>query len=138
VADTETTSRRPYLVRAMHEWISDNLQTPHLIVDAAYTGVDVPRQYVKDGKIVLNVSHSATQELHLGNDVIGFRARFGGAPMTVTVPLDAVLGIYSRESGDGMLFGAEENGEPDPDNPSPPDDATRISDSKRSHLKVVK
>jgi stringent starvation protein B len=58
--------------------------------------------------------------------------------MTVTVPLDAVLGIYSRESGDGMLFGAEENGEPDPDNPSPPDDSTRISDSKRSHLKVVK
>jgi len=138
VSGSETTSRRPYLVRAMHEWISDNLQTPHLIVDANHAGVDVPRQYVKDGRIVLNISHSATQDLHLGNETVGFRARFGGAPMIVTVPIDAVLGIYSRESGDGMLFGADENNEPDPDNPSPPEDGDRPSGAKRAHLKVVK
>ena len=66
----------------MHEWISDNQQTPHLIVDATQAGVSVPPQYVKDGKIVLNISHAATQGLQLGNDNVGFRARFGGAPMT--------------------------------------------------------
>ncbi len=138
MSGSESTSRRPYLVRAMHEWISDNLQTPHLIVDATFAGVDVPPQYVKDGKIVLNISHSATQDLHLGNDAVGFRARFGGAPMIVTVPIAAVLGIYSRESGDGMLFGGDENSEPDPDNPSPPEDNERSSGARRAHLKVVK
>lgn len=132
MAETDTTSRRPYLLRAMHEWISDNLQTPHLIVDATHDGVDVPSKYVKDGKIVLNISHTATQDLYLGNDSVAFRARFGGAPITVSVPLDAVMGIYSRESGDGMLFGKEESSGSDPDG-SPP-----AGGDKRAHLKVVK
>lgn len=134
----ETTSRRPYLLRAMHEWISDNQQTPHLIVDATQPGVSVPPQYVKDGKIVLNISHAATQGLQLGNDSVGFRARFGGAPMTVTVPLAAVLGIYARETGDGMLFGSEENTDPDGSPPSPPDEPPAPDGGKRGHLKLVK
>ena len=91
--------RRPYLLRALHEWISDSGETPHIVVDAAAEGVTVPRQYVKDGKIVLNVSFSATQLLKLGNDFVSFEARFGGVGFAVMVPVRAILGIYARETG---------------------------------------
>ena len=77
MADTPLRSRRPYLLRAMHEWISDCNQTPHIVVDASMQGVEVPRQYVQNGKIILNVSHNATSGLVLGNDSVRFRARFG-------------------------------------------------------------
>ena len=97
-------SRRPYLLRAMHEWISDNQQTPHIVVDATVTGVEVPRQYVQDGKIILNVSLTATSGLSLGNDGVVFRARFGASTYDVSVPIAAVLGIYARETGQGMIF----------------------------------
>lgn len=96
--------RRPYLLRAMHEWITDSDQTPHLVVDAAVAGVEVPRQYVQGGKIILNVSHSATNALHLGNEGVVFRARFGAVTYDVSVPIAAVLGIYARETGQGMIF----------------------------------
>ncbi|HEY7378127.1 MAG TPA: ClpXP protease specificity-enhancing factor [Steroidobacteraceae bacterium] len=128
------TSRRPYLLRAMHEWISDNRQTPHLVVDAEAEGVDVPRQYVKDGKIILNVSHHATTGLKLGNESIEFTARFSGAARAVHVPIRAVLGIYARESGQGMIFN-DNDLSPDPSGgkPTPGPD-----DGRRPHLKVVK
>ena len=77
MADTPVRSRRPYLLRAMHEWISDSNQTPHIVVDASIEGVEVPRQYVQGGKIILNVSSNATSMLSLGNDLVRFRARFG-------------------------------------------------------------
>ena len=127
-------SRRPYLLRAMHEWISDNRQTPHLVVDADAEGVEVPRQYVKDGKIILNVSHNATSALKLGNEAIDFTARFGGAARAVHIPIRAVLGIYARESGQGMVFNDSDlSPEPPGGKPTPgPEDA------RRSHLKVVK
>ena len=96
--------RRPYLLRALHEWITDSGETPHIVVDAAAEGVIVPRQYVKDGKIVLNVSFSATQMLKLGNDFVSFEARFGGVGFAVQVPVRAILGIYARETGQGMIF----------------------------------
>lgn len=105
-------SRRPYLLRAMHEWISDSNCTPHIVVDAGVAGVEVPRQYVRDGKIVLNISWSATAQLTLGNDEISFSGRFGGSPMTVRIPLDALLAIYARETGQGMIFTEEEAGPP--------------------------
>ncbi len=105
-------SRRPYLLRAMHEWISDSGHTPHLVVDAGVVGVDVPRQFVKDGKIVLNVSWSATAQLKLGNDEITFSGRFGGASMMVFVPVNAVLAIYARETGQGMIFSDDEPAPP--------------------------
>ncbi len=104
-------ARRPYLLRAIHEWISDSLCTPHLVVDANAAGVEVPRQYVKDGKIVLNVSWSATANLRLGNDEVSFSGRFGGASMSVRVPIIAVLAIYARETGQGMIF-AEDDADP--------------------------
>ena len=87
------TSRRPYLLRAMHEWMTDNGQTPHLVVDAGIDGVVVPRQYVRDGKIVLNVSYSATAGLLIKNDFVTFSARFGGTPFDVRLPIAAVLWV---------------------------------------------
>jgi stringent starvation protein B len=128
------TSRRPYLLRAMHEWITDNNQTPHLVVDANIEGVEVPRQYVQEGKIILNVSHSATSGLVLNNQQVRFRARFSGATHDVLVPMAAVLGIYARETGQGMIFS---EGDPPPPPSSPP--KPPISDEpKRPKLKVVK
>jgi stringent starvation protein B len=111
--------RRPYLLRAMHEWISDSGCTPHVVVDATFAGVEVPQQYVKDGKIVLNISWSATAQLVLGNDEISFNGRFGGASMSVSIPVEAVLAVYARETGQGMVF-AEETPTPGGEPPSGP------------------
>lgn len=107
--------RRPYLLRAMHEWISDSGYTPHVIVDALQAGVEVPVAYVKEGKIVLNLSTTATQRLQLKNDGVQFDARFAGIVHHVKVPIQAILGIYARETGEGMIFS-----ESDPEGPPPP------------------
>jgi len=98
------TSNRPYLIRALYDWILDNQMTPHLLVAATHPRAVVPEQFVQDGKIVLNISPSAVRTLVLGNDLIELDARFGGVAMCVEVPVDAVLGIYARENGHGMLF----------------------------------
>jgi stringent starvation protein B len=132
-------SRRPYLLRAMHEWISDSNCTPHLVVDAGVAGVEVPRQFVQDGKIVLNVSWTATAQLHIGNDELSFSGRFGGASMQVRVPVGAVLAIYARETGQGMIFAEEPEtpppgGSPDPERQEP---AAKPA-AGRAKLKVVK
>ena len=138
-------SRRPYLLRAMHEWISDSGHTPHLVVDAGVAGVDVPRQFVKDGKIVLNVSWSATAQLKLGNDEITFSGRFGGASMMVFVPVNAVLAIYARETGQGMIFSDDEPAPPAPSRRArsrpprePPKGPRPVGGGGRAKLKVVK
>ena len=133
-------SRRPYLLRAMHEWISDNLQTPHIVVDASIQGVEVPRQYVQGGKIILNVSLSATSALNLGNELVSFRARFGSVTYDVSVPIAAVLGIYARETGQGMIF-SETDAPPPPVPPQPPGESPVGAEAvKRAKptLKVVK
>ena len=132
-------SRRPYLLRAMHEWISDSNCTPHVVVDAGVTGVEVPRQFVQDGKIVLNVSWNATAQMHIGNDELSFNGRFGGASMHVRVPVEAVLAIYARETGQGMIF-ADEPEAPPPGGPPEPgsqEPATKPA-AGRAKLKVVK
>jgi stringent starvation protein B len=126
------TPKRPYLLRAMHEWILDNDMTPHIVVDAAREGLLVPSGHAQDGKLVLNVSPSATRGLSLGNDFVAFEARFSGVSQRVEVPVDAVLGIYARESGHGMIF-SDEDGRPDPD--GAPDPGT---EAKKPTLKVVK
>ncbi len=128
------TSRRPYLVRAMHEWMTDNGQTPHLVVDAVAQGVTVPQGYTKDGRIILNVSWQATQGLKLGNEAIEFSARFGGVAHHVHVPTPAVLGIYARETGQGMLFQDEDESGPPSGSPS----STPPEGGKRPRLRVVK
>jgi stringent starvation protein B len=93
----------------MHEWMVDNGFTPHLVVDARRDGVQVPKEHIKDGKIVLNVSHSATRALKLGNESVTFETRFGGVPRQLEIPVDAVLGIYARETGQGMIFGDDDS-----------------------------
>ena len=109
-------SSRPYLLRALYEWIVDNGCTPHVIVDATATGVQVPEQYVKDGQIVLNLSPAAVIELQLADDSVSFNGRFGGRPTDVFIPMGALLGIYARENGQGMAFEVDdEDDDPAPD-----------------------
>ncbi len=129
------TSNRPYLIRALYEWILDNAMTPHILVNAVLSGVEVPTQHVHEGRIVLNVSPSAVQGLQIGNDWIEFSARFGGLARTVRVPVMAVLAIYARENGQGTAFPEELGYEPPPSPPEPPQQPER---GKRPALKVVK
>jgi stringent starvation protein B len=130
----QMTSNRPYLIRAMYEWISDNGMTPYLLVEAAHEGVEVPRHTVKDGRVVLNVAAHAVANLELGNQVIRFMARFSGVSHAVQFPVQAVQAIYAQETGQGMMLPQEDGGDmPEPDPGAPDDDAP-----KRSHLRVVK
>ncbi|HWW19404.1 MAG TPA: ClpXP protease specificity-enhancing factor [Steroidobacteraceae bacterium] len=132
-------SRRPYLLRAMHEWITDSGHTPHVIVDATRAGVEVPGAYIKDGKIVLNLSTSATQRLQLKNDWIEFDARFAGVVHHVRVPMHAVLGVYARETGEGMVFSETEKEPTPPEPPNQPDKAPLTpTEGRRAKLTVVK
>lgn len=127
------TSSRPYLLRAMYEWIVDNGMTPHLLVDTSNDRVIIPRQYEEDGRIVLNISPTAVQSLDIGNEALNFDARFDGDAMDVFVPMEYILAIYTRENGQGMLFADEEF-------PSPGDDGLQggADKPKAPHLRVVK
>ena len=132
-------SRRPYLLRAMHEWIIDSGHTPHVIVDALRTGVEVPSAYVKDGKIVLNLSTTATQRLQLSNESIEFDARFAGVVHRVHVPMQAVLGVYARETGEGMVFSEGDSEPAPPDTPGPQGRTPApAGDGRRAKLTAVK
>jgi stringent starvation protein B len=130
-------SRRPYLLRAMHEWISDSGHTPHVIVDALRPSVEVPTAYIKDGKIVLNLSTSATQRLQITNEWIEFDARFAGVVHHVRVPMGAVLGVYARETGEGMVFSDVEK-EPTPPEPPTQPDKSSSGEPRRAKLTLVK
>ena len=125
------TSSRPYLVRAMYEWIVDNNFTPYVLVDAHAPGVQVPQQYVEDGQIVLNVAPGAVASMELGNHLMRFNARFGGVPTDVLVPVAAIRGLYARENGRGMVFDEDE---PTP----PPTDPDDNDPDKKPSLRVVK
>ena len=105
------TSNRPYFIRALNDWILDNGMTPHLLVDAEFPGAVVPRRFVQDGRIVLNISPAAVQGLVLGLEEIVFSARFSGKPEDIRVPVAGVLAIYARENGKGMIFPEEEKQE---------------------------
>lgn len=124
------TTNRPYLLRALYEWIVDNGLTPHILVDAEADGVDVPEHTVQKGKVVLNIVSSATEQLQLDNDAIHFKARFSGKPHQIYVPIAAVIAIYARENGQGMMFAQ--------DDPTPPPVDGSDEPPPRSHLKVVK
>ena len=107
----EMTSNRPYLVRALHQWICDNGLTPYLLVEAGRPGVRVPPHAVKDGRVVLNLAPRAVDRLELADDMISFQARFNGVAMLVLVPMDAVLAVYAMENGQGMVFPPEAEAE---------------------------
>ena len=132
MAERPLSRQRPYLLRAMHEWMTDNALTPHIVIDATFSGVALPAEHVRDNKLVLNVSYAATRALVIGNDAVTFEARFNGVPRSMHVPIDAVLGIYARENGQGMVF--SEGPEPEP--PPPDDDGPK--EDKRPALRVVK
>jgi stringent starvation protein B len=118
----------------MHEWMGDNGHTPHIVVDASVDSVSVPTEHVKNGKIILNISDSAAHNLKLTNETCSFRARFSGVPFDVVVPMRSVLGIYARETGQGMIFSHDaENSDPVAQAPQPTEE-TR----SRPHLKIVK
>ena len=136
------TSSRPYVVRALYEWIVENNCTPYILVNALEEGVEVPQEHVRDGQIVLNISSIAVSDLHLGNESLNFEGRFGGIPKIVSVPMCAVCGIYAKENGQGMIFDPE-SAPPEPPEPSPPERTTTVgtSDKKGSPkpaLRIVK
>jgi stringent starvation protein B len=109
ISTTELPSTRPYLIRALYDWCSDNGFTPYVAVKVDPT-VQVPREYVQGGEIVLNVSMDATSSLKLGNEFIEFKARFGGKPRDIMVPIQRVMAIYARENGQGMAFPVSDDG----------------------------
>ena len=131
------TSSRPYLVRAMYQWIADNGMTPHLLADATVEGIQIPAEHIQNGKIILNIAPMAITGLVLGDAEITFSARFSGKSFGIYIPVEAVLAIYAKENGQGMMFSEDDgatsssdddNPEPDPDKPKP----------KRPSLRVVK
>ncbi|BCJ08757.1 MULTISPECIES: ClpXP protease specificity-enhancing factor [unclassified Pseudomonas] len=137
-------SSRPYLVRALYEWIVDNDCTPHMLVNAEYPAVQVPQGFASDGQIVLNISPSAVRSLHMDNEAVSFEGRFGGVAHSLFVPVGAILGIYARENGQGMVFELEpplededdlEDDAVEPDDQGPPEPPRP---SGRPSLKVVK
>ncbi len=130
------TPSRPYLMRALYEWIQDNEFTPYVLVDANILEVQVPIEHVNDGQIVLNINASAVRDLLIDNQGMSFSARFSGVNQNIYVPIVAVLAIYAKENGEGMVFG-NEAGAPDPtDTPPPPKKEERPVG--RPSLSVVK
>jgi stringent starvation protein B len=122
-------------MRALYEWIVENDCTPYLLVDASISDVMVPQQYVKDGQIVLNISPGAVMDLNISNDAVTFNGRFGGVAFDIFVPVGAVMGIYARENGQGMVFDAEEVSDETPPDDTPP---SPVKPEKRPSLKIVR
>jgi stringent starvation protein B len=122
-------------MRALYEWIVDNDCTPYVLVDADLPDVSVPEQYVKDGQIVLNISPTAVMDLNISNDAMAFNGRFGGVATDIYVPVGAIIGIYARENGQGMVFEPEEHPEPPPPGDEPPEPP---KPEGRPSLKIVK
>lgn len=136
-------SSRPYLIRALYEWIVDNGLTPYVLVDTSAAEVVVPQSFVENGRIILNVSPDATHSLVLGNDLISFNARFSGSAMDVNVPVSSVLAIYARENGQGMMFTDQDEPPTDPgpdgdDSDRPGEDSSPAQSSGKPKLTIVK
>ena len=135
------TSSRPYIIRALYDWILENQCTPYVLVDAFGKGVEVPQEHVKDGQIVLNISPAAVQSISIANEAMDFDGRFGGIPKKVVVPIRSILGIYAKENGQGMMFESDDT----PDPPEPSEEPSNIKKesfsanrAKKPSLKIVK
>jgi stringent starvation protein B len=125
------TSSRPYLVRALFDWIVENNLSPYLLVNTRVPGVQVPTEHVVNDKIIFNISPQAVKDLQMGNDVVAFNGRFGGKPRSVSVPVRSILAIYAKENGRGMVFNDDEEDQPPPD-------SSGQSGQAKAKLKVVK
>ena len=141
---TSITPTRPYMVRALYQWIEDNALTPYLMVDATAENVQIPTEHVQDGRIVLNIASRATGNMSMENDYIHFSARFGGVSQEIWVPLIAVMGIYAKENSQGMFFDASEYENYKPKDESEvtakksPADAPKPKRDNKAGLKVLK
>jgi stringent starvation protein B len=122
------TPLKPYLIRSVYEWIVDNNLTPHLLVNANSNKGNLPMDYIEDGKIVLNMRPQAIEALSLGNELIEFNARFSGKPMTITASVNAVMAIYAKENGKGLVFDQEntDGNEPPPEQEPPSKPSLRV------------
>jgi stringent starvation protein B len=138
----QMSSSRPYLIRALYEWILENDCTPYVLVNAQYPQTSVPDSFVEAGQIVLNLSPNAIRHLEMDNDRITFDGRFGGVAQQVWIPSQAVMAIYARENGQGMVFEVEPAPLPPTSDESGVDSGSAIADkigkAKRPSLKVVK
>ena len=138
------TSSRPYIIRALYEWILENQCTPYVLVNAMAKNVEVPQQHVKNGQIVLNVSPTAAMDLKLTNQTMQFNGRFGGLAMDIFVPISAIMGIYTKENGQGMIFDLEEDSTPPEPNSlktvvnKNPSSKEKLPSKNKSGLRVVK
>ena len=132
-------SRRPYLIRSICDWCADNGYTPHMLVAVDYPGVIVPMEFVQNGRITLNISPMAVQNLNVQTDPIWFSARFSGRPFEVQVPSGAVIAVFARENNEGIVFGEVEPPHPDDGitKPAAPNPGVK-PENKRAHLKLVK
>lgn len=128
------TSSRPYLLRAIYEWIADNELTPHIVVDAEAPGVEVPRKYVQDNQIVLNITASAVHKLLVSNDAVEFQARFSGMVHQIYAPISSITAIYAKENGRGMVFHDDQEGGGEGDETPTPSNAK----FKKPGLTIVK
>jgi len=137
---TSLTPTRPYMVRALYQWIEDNALTPYLMVDATAKNVQVPTEHVQDGRIVLNIASRATGNMRIDNDYIQFSARFGGVSQEIWVPLTAVMGIYAKENSQGMFFDPNEydNYVPEEQYTTPKADKPKPKRDNKAGLKVLK
>ncbi len=134
----QMTSSRPYLVRAIYQWIADNGMTPHLLVDVSVDGVQVPAEHVQNGKIILNIAPMAITGLVLGDAEITFSARFSAKSQGLYVPIEAVLAVYAKENGQGMMFSEDDGAISAADDGDEPDPGTDPDKPKRPSLRVVK
>ncbi|MFL2553659.1 MAG: ClpXP protease specificity-enhancing factor [Candidatus Rariloculaceae bacterium] len=126
-------SKRPYLIRAMHEWMTDNGLTPYVVIDAGTDDLKVPEQYISEDKLICNISYSATRNLDIADDRMSFETRFDGVIRHIDVPIVIVIGIYAKETGQGMIFSEDESTQlPDTVEISEPGSAGRPT------LKIVK
>ncbi|MEX0584980.1 MAG: ClpXP protease specificity-enhancing factor [Natronospirillum sp.] len=131
--------QKPYLMRAIRDWIVDNGCTPYMVVQADLPGVQVPQAYIQEGKITLNIAEQSVQSLNMGNDDVLFSATFGGELQYIRVPIHAVAAVFARENGQGMAFEVTATRGPEPPEPSGSDPSDQASGSqKRPSLKVVK
>jgi len=130
------TSSRPYIIRALYEWILDNNCTPHILVSTEYRGVQIPSGFAKNGQITLNLSPSAVRGLHVDNEALSFEGRFAGMAYRLYIPIGAVLAIYAREDGQGMAFNQEPDGQSGGEDPPP--DTRPPRPSGKPNLRVVK
>ena len=137
IFDQDMTSVKPYFIKALHEWISDNGLTPLAVVDAKYPGIRVPDGVIEDGKVVLNISTDATQNLHMDDELLTFNARFSGVSHAIIIPMEAVSAIYARENGKGMMFDVDDNDDLDTGDDTDEGDGKPKAGKSKPHLKLV-